>query len=146
MNWNEMQPHLQSHDVAIIIGPHRSGKTEFVVQQYGDNSPCIDVNKASKAYSGGNPAILDEEWEEIATRDCPFIAVIDAHTLRSDDLFTLVEMAVETKKKLYMTCFDIEAIPYSELLSQICAAKLSLVRIEMLENKEIYAWSLVGNS
>ncbi|MDD1780259.1 hypothetical protein LRP49_03505 [Enterovibrio sp. ZSDZ35] len=146
MKWIEMQPHLDTHDVAIVVGPHRSGKTEFIVQQYGDHEISIDVNKASKAYSGGNPAITEEEWAEIASRDCPFITAIDAHTLRSDDLFLLIDLASKTKKKLYMTCFDIEAIPFAEVMALICQNQQSLVKIEMLESGDVYAWSLVGNS
>ncbi|PKF49410.1 hypothetical protein [Enterovibrio nigricans] len=146
MKWIDMQTHLQTHDVAIVVGPHRSGKTEFITQQYGDRQPSIDVYKASKAYSGGNPSITDEEWLEMTSRDCPFIAAIDVHTLKSEDLFQLIHLASETKKKLYLTCFDIEAIPFSQVMALICEKQLSLVKIEMLESGDVYAWSLVGNS
>ncbi|KKD59762.1 hypothetical protein RN22_14200 [Grimontia sp. AD028] len=142
MLWHKVQNQLKLHDISLVVGPNRSDKTKFLVEQYGDTPFTIDVSKAKLAYCGGDTTITDEEWQQIIERDCPFITVDDAHLLKMPDLLKLIEISVETKKRLYMSCNETIVSDLPALLTHARTHHLSVVKLERLTANDVCAWVL----
>lgn len=142
MLWHKVENQLKLHDISLIVGPNRSGKTKFLVEQYGDTPFTVDIAKAKLAYCGGDTTITEVEWKAIYERDCPFIAVDDAHLLKTSDLLKLVDVAVETSKRLYMSCNENIVTHLPAQLTHIRGYNLSVVKLEKLTTTEVCAWVL----
>ncbi|CZF85705.1 hypothetical protein [Grimontia marina] len=142
MLWHKVQNQLELHDISFIVGPNRSDKTKFLVEQYGDMHFAIDISKATLAYCGGDTTITDAEWQQIVQRDYPFITVDDAHLLNTTDLLKLIEVAVETKKRLYMSCNETIVSDLPALLTHARKHCLSVVKLERLTANDVCAWVL----
>ncbi len=144
MLWYKVADQLTLHDINLIVGPNRTEKTKFLYEQYLGQPFVLDVSKAKIAYCGGDTRITDEEWTGMSERDCPFIGVDDAHLLTPPDLLKLVDMAMETKKRLYMTCNETFVAQLPELLSHVKMRRRSLVKLERLTDTDVCAWTLAG--
>lgn len=142
MLWRKVENQLKLHDISFIVGPNRSDKTKFLVEQYGDTPFTIDIAKAKLAYCGGDTSITDAEWNAISERDCPFIAVDDAHLLKTSDLLKLVDVAVATNKRLYMSCNENISSHLPVLLTHARDYSLSVVKLERLTADVVCAWVL----
>lgn len=97
MLWHKVDYQLKLHDISLIVGANRTEKTKFLLEQYGDTPFTLDVSKAKIAYCGGDTTITEQEWQQMAERDCPFIAVDDTHLLKPEDMLKLIDMAVSCK-------------------------------------------------
>lgn len=142
MLWRKVENQLKLHDISFIVGPNRSDKTKFLVEQYGDTPFNIDIAKAKLAYCGGDTSITDAEWHAIYKRDCPFITVDDAHLLKNSDLLKLVDVAVETHKRLYMSCNENISSHLPAMLTHARDYSLSVVKLERLTTNDVCAWVL----
>ncbi|WP_394209578.1 hypothetical protein [Enterovibrio calviensis] len=144
MLWHKVQDQLELHTISIIVGPNRTDKTKFLYEQYEGLPFHIDVSKAMVAYCGGDTRITEQEWVKIIERDCAFITVDDAHLLQPLDLKKLIEIAVETKKRLYMSCNETIGPYLPAFLSHAQNYQLSVVKLERLTDKDVCAWTLAG--
>ncbi|WP_028022466.1 hypothetical protein [Enterovibrio calviensis] len=142
MLWYKVDHQLKLHDISLIVGPNRTDKTRFLCEQYDGFSFLIDVSKAKIAYCGGDTSVTEEEWNDIVARDCPFITVDDAHLLKPLDLLKLVDIAVETKKRLYLSCNETIAAYLPDFLSHAKKFQLSVVKLERLTDDDVCAWTL----
>ncbi|MFL7026286.1 hypothetical protein BCS58_18600 [Enterovibrio norvegicus] len=146
MLWYKVAEQLTLHDITLIVGPNRTEKTKFLYEQYEGQPFTLDVSKAKIAYCGGDTRITDEEWTDISERDCPFIGVDDAHLLTPLDLVKLIDVAVETKKRLYMTCNETFVAQLPEFLSHAKLRRCSLVKLERFSDTDVCAWTLADVS
>ncbi|MGF1766916.1 hypothetical protein L4D06_05965 [Enterovibrio makurazakiensis] len=142
MLWYKVGHQLKLHDISLIVGPNRTDKTRFLCEQYEGLSFLIDVSKAKIAYCGGDTSITEEEWNQIIARDCAFITVDDAHLLKPLDLLKLVDIAVETKKRLYLSCNETIASYLPSFLSHANNYQLSVAKIERLTDEDVCVWAL----
>lgn len=142
MLWHKVDYQLKLHDISLIVGANRTEKTKFLLEQYGDQPFTLDISKAKIAYCGGDTTITEVEWQQIAERDCAFIAVDDAHLLKPADVLKLVDVAVETKKRLYLACHDTISKHLPAFLAHTRSHELSVVKLVRLTQTEVCAWSL----
>lgn len=142
MLWYKVEDQLSLHDISLILGPNRTEKTKFLYEQYQGKPLALDVSKAKIAYCGGDTTITYDEWTDMSERDCSFICVDDAHLLMPPDLIKLVDMAIETKKRLYMTCNETFVAHLPEFLSHVKMRQRSLVKLERLSDTDVCAWTL----
>ena len=144
MLWHKVRDQLKLHNISLIVGPNRTHKTKFLCEQYEGQPFLIDVSKAMVAYCGGDTRITEQEWQQIIDRDCDFITVDDAHLLQSTDLLKLIDIAVETKKRLYMSCNETIASYLPAFLTHAKDYQLSVVKLERLTENDVCAWSLAA--
>ncbi len=142
MLWHKVDYQLKLHDISLIVGANRTEKTKFLLEQYGDTPFTLDVSKAKIAYCGGDTTITEQEWQQMAERDCPFIAVDDTHLLKPEDMLKLIDMAVSCKKRLYLACHDTISSHLSSILGHARRYELSVVKLVRLTPEEVCAWTL----